>query len=117
MKILVNEKLMFSNIDLKPLIPAHKRDFLTISDEVQTAILPSDPEILKYKLDEFKLPSILTKGLREMDCEELIELDTTRTEKLVSVFSEENLINKDWFKKGDKIRIFLYIINVDRVSL
>jgi len=116
-KVLVNDVLKFSNLDIKPLVPERKKEFLQLTDEVQEKILPENPPILKYKLDEYKLPPMITKGVREMDCEELVELGTTRVEKLVPYFKEEEIMPAEWFKKGDRVRIFLYLINTDRVCI
>jgi hypothetical protein len=117
MKVLINDKLKFSNLDIKPLIPERKREFLQLTDEVQEKILSENPPILKYKLDEYKLPPMITKGVREMDCEELVELGTTRVEKLIPYYKEEEIMPAEWFKKGDRVRIFIYLVNTDRVNI
>lgn len=116
MKVIINDQLKFSNLNIKPLIPERKQEFLQVTDEVQEKVLPENPEILKYKLDEYKLPPMITKGVREMDCEELVELATTRVEKLLPYFKEEEIMPADWFRKGDRVRIFLYLLNTDRVA-
>ncbi len=117
MKFIVNGALRFSNLDLKPLVPDRKRVFLMMSEEEESKLLPVNPPILRYKLDEYRLPPMLTRSLREMDREEIIEIATTRVEKLVSYFAEEQLVNPVWMKKGDRVRIFLHLVNTDRVIL
>jgi len=116
MKLLVNGEVKYSNLVVKPLTQHKKIDFIGISEQDDAKITEADNQVLKYKLDEYSLPPILTRSLREMDKDELIEIATTRVEKLVSYFSEETLVHSDWFKHGDRVRIFIHLVNTDRVN-
>ena len=115
MKVIINDELKFSNLNIKPLIPARKREFLEMTEEIEEKVIPENPESFTYKLDEYKLPPMITKGLREMDSEELVELGTTRVDKLVPYVKSNEILPGEWFQKGDRVRLFLYLIKTDRV--
>jgi len=124
MKIIADNKILFSNFEIKPLISKKKQIFWKF-DEKNIKFPENCPEILKYKLNEYKLPPLFTKILKEMFCEEIIELNISLKNdiiksKLVPYFNNDPIFTKKLFfntetnKDYENMIIFIYMRNTEK---
>ena len=116
LKVYINDKQVFSNLYLKPLIDQEKYEFLQLEEEEKDILCNTDKKTLVYKLDEYKLPSLIKKMLRECSTNEIVEYGTTSISKLHSVFGFHD-IDFSILKEGDRVRLIATVVKTDRPSV
>lgn len=81
--------------------------------DLQEIKYSSEPQ--KFKLSEYKLPSLIGKIVKTMYKDEISLVKTNRVEKVTNNFSDD-LINKDWFKpdQENEIIITIHLVNFDQ---
>jgi hypothetical protein len=116
MKVIVNSIVVFSNMEVKGLIRDKKWDFAGLTEEEDKKEVASSPPVLLYKLDEYKLPPIVTRNLKDMDVGEVRCLDTTKVAKFATFFPDP-IIRSDWVKPGDRVRLYLKLLASNKAPL
>ena len=115
MKLIVNNTVVFSNMEVKSLVKPKMWDFAGLTEEEDKAQIPGCPPVLAYKLDEYRLPPIVTRNLKDMDRYEVRCLDTTKVAKLATFFPNP-VFPADWVKPGDRVRLYLQLNESDKAG-
>lgn len=66
------------------------------------------------QLDDYRLPSIIHKNIKEMLLDSIIKINTTRVDKFFTNL-ESGIIKKEWFNEGDnEIELFIHLVDFDK---
>ena len=114
MKFFINEKLIFSNFKLLPLISKEFIEFVHIKTEQDEVI--TEDETYKAVLNDFTLPPSIHRSLKTMNINGIVKIETGNVDKLSPYLPNERF--KDgYMKPGDKARIFLMLKDFDTVYI
>lgn len=98
MQILVNDKIIVNNYPEKdPYVDVaydfHESENLKVITKEQQAeyLKKIEDEIYTNKLDDYELPSLITKIIKTMKKNGVVEVTTTRIDKLMSNFENEKI--------------------------
>jgi len=112
-KIIVDGQVKYSNLKLKELVSETKWEFARLSEEEDSMI--TTEEVLKYRLNEYKLPPIFTRNLKEMSIREVIEIETTKINKMIPYFPD-SVFNAELVKDAKKVRVFIHLVSAETFS-
>lgn len=87
LRIELNDKIMFDNYP-KDVEPMYGEDLKPMTPEERVAKL-SDETLMSYKLDEYKVPSLLTKLIKSMKKNMVVEMTTTCLERIHTNFKSD----------------------------
>lgn len=115
MKLVVNNEVRYSNLQLKPILSAKRWEFAGLTETEDAKQTPGAKETLVYRLDEYRLPPILTRNLKGMDINQAIELDTSRVDKFVMYLPDE-VFTPDLMKDSKDVKLYVYLVKMNMVS-
>jgi len=115
MKIKVNDKIVFSNFLIKPLVRSELHEFLHLNEDT---ILAENSPIIEAKLNEYKLPPILSKSLKTMNLNSVSKITCSNFAKLLPyIHQSDSIFNPDYVKPNDTVIFYIYLIDIDNVFL
>lgn len=74
------------------------------------------PQILKVRIDDYQLPSLLIKLIKSLKKNSHVVMETTRIDKLHKNFPSEFLNQYDSFKQGDNVRFTVSLYHIANTS-
>ena len=120
MQVLIDDQSILSNYPEKDLMTQQPYDFFTSEnlkgktiDEKKEYISTVDADLFKVQLDSYTLPSLVIKVIKTMKKNGVTEITTTRIEKLLSNFENEDIgLNQhEQFKEGQKVTIRITLLD------
>ena len=106
LKFIINDKVEYSNLNIKPRLGDRRYGFLQLDNEFGRLV-----NATKTTLDEYKLPALIKRMLGKCEIGGIVECDTSNRPILQSLFgfSEYDFGNS---KEDDAIRIMVSIVNI-----
>lgn len=105
-KVIVNNKNLFSNFHLQPLISKKKYFFMQLGPDQDPPINLGKP--LRIMIGDYVVPSLVKKAILNLNVGEICEMRYHKRDKLVDGLSEE-IFKSEWFQDDDDIRVFIYL--------
>jgi hypothetical protein len=113
MKVEVNGTQIFSNYpadytldwdNLRPMTPEARKSFL------------ESPEIITTRIDEYNLPSLLNKLIKSLKKNQVVEMTTTRIDKIHKNFPSQWFDQYKQIKEGDTVKFTLSLYSIANTS-
>jgi len=106
LKVMVNNKTMFSNFCLKNEIKSETYELMQIPPEEDKESDKGEP--ISINLIDYCIPSVLKKAIKNASEDEVLEMRYSNLDKLTDCLNNE-IIKKEWFKENEEVRFFIIV--------
>lgn len=110
MRITVNDQIVLNNYEPANEPPETLYNLSRLHRE-EKKHLQEDPSLFRFRIDEYQLPSLLIKVIKSLRPNEVIELKTSKVEKLMNNFPNHYFDQSKIFKSGDKVSIYITLVH------
>lgn len=109
LKVIVNNKTVFSNFCLKSEIKSDTYELMQIQPEEDIESDKGEP--ITINLIDYGIPSVLKKAIKNGSEDEVLEIRYSKLDKLTDGLTNE-IIKNEWFKENDEVRFFIILKSI-----